>query len=90
MTRQNEAEAKKAGTDLQFHKAWEHHDAGTRVERINGRTLAEMLTESPTGDPSQQGTVIEVGYLSGKQTVVISSTMEPLARPTHTPTNSGN
>jgi hypothetical protein len=69
MKRQNEDEAKRAGTDLQFHKAWEHHDAGTRVERINGRALAEMLTEPPTSDPSQLGTVIEVGYLNGKQTV---------------------
>jgi len=70
-TRQNEAEAKKAGTDLQFHKVWEHHDAGTRVERIDGRALAEMLTEPPTSDPSQLGTVIEVGYLNGKQTVIV-------------------
>jgi hypothetical protein len=71
MTRQNEAEAKKTGTDLQFHKAWEHHDVGTRVERINERTLAEMLTKPSTGDPSQQGKVIEVGYLNGKQIVVV-------------------
>ena len=67
----NEAEAKRAGTDLQFHKVWEHHDAGTRVERIDGRTLAEMLTGPPTSDPSQLGTVIEVGYLNGKQTVIV-------------------
>ena len=30
-----------------------------------------MLTEPPTSDPPAKGTLIEVGYLNGKQTVIV-------------------
>jgi hypothetical protein len=71
MVRENQADAKKAGDALKFHKLWEHHDVGTRVELIGGRTSAEMLAPQPKTDLSKQGTVIEVGHLNGKQTVTV-------------------
>ncbi|MGO9649716.1 MAG: hypothetical protein ACLPOO_16875 [Terriglobales bacterium] len=72
MTRQNDTNASNAGAALHFHKVWEHHEIGTRVELVGGRALAEMLAESrTTTDPSKQGTVVSVGYLNGKQTVAV-------------------
>ena len=57
MARDNETAAKDAGASLQFHKLWEHHDVGARVERADGRSLVEMPTQPARGDPSKQGTV---------------------------------
>jgi len=71
MAKDNETAAKNAGASLEFHKLWEHHDVGVRVERIDGRGLAEMLMQPAKRDPSKRGTVVAVGYLNGKQTVSV-------------------
>jgi hypothetical protein len=72
MVKENDANVRNTGEALHFHKAREHHEIGTRVEKIGARTLAEMLRESRNArDPSEQGTVVGVGYLNGKQTVAV-------------------
>jgi acetyl-CoA carboxylase carboxyltransferase component len=75
MVERTEANAGRARESYEFHQTWEHHDVGTRVERIVPETLEEMRNQSfETEDkrPSKKGVVTATGHLNGKQTVAVT------------------
>jgi hypothetical protein len=74
MLEQRKDDAKKAREKYEFHRQWQHHDVGTRVERIP-QTLGEIklsLSKARVSDSSKEGVVSAMGYLNGKQTVGVT------------------